>query len=176
MRLTILGPQGSGKTTQARKLAEKLNLPIIDIGQIIRNYCTATENVEGADCSLMKKGELVSNELAASLLKNLLANPTYDKGFILDGYPRTLEQLKVYDPQLNKVIFISLSDDVSKERLAIRNRLDDTSEGIKRRLAWHHENTNEILDYFRDRKMLIVVNGHNTEEKVFEDILSFLYS
>lgn len=174
MKLTILGPQGSGKTVHAKLLSQKLNLPVIDVGQLIRNYCTTPEAKNREACKAMEQGELVPNDLAGNLLKNLIQNNAYENGFILDGYPRLLSQLEVFDPNVDKVIFIDVSEKTSYDRLKARGRVDDTPEGIKRRLAWYHEKTTKVLEYYRGVGKLIEVNGEDTTEKVFESIVKAL--
>ena len=174
MKITILGPQGSGKTTQAHLLAEQLHLPVVDIGEFIRNSFTqvTTENTQAFE--MMKKGELVPNDYAANLLKERLSHPDCKNGFILDGYPRTLSQLEIYDPKTDKVIFISVSDEEATKRLKQRGRMDDTDEAIARRLNWYHSKTSKVLEYYKQEGKLIVVPSRKTQEETFSELKKVL--
>ncbi|OGC50455.1 hypothetical protein A2716_04600 [candidate division WWE3 bacterium RIFCSPHIGHO2_01_FULL_40_23] len=174
MKITILGPQGSGKTTQAKLLANWLNAPLIDIGDLIRESCKVEADFNRQACSLMKEGKLVPDEYASEILKLRLSMNDCRNGYVLDGYPRSIEQLYMYDPYVSNVFFINISDKTAVNRLRARGRVDDTPEGIKNRLSWYHEKTSKVLDYYRGLGRLVEIDGEKDKEDVFNQITSHM--
>ena len=172
MKITILGPQGSGKTTQAKLLAEKLNLPVIDIGQLIRTSFDELTFENRQAYKLMKQGQLVPNDYAAKLLQERLSQLDCKNGYILDGYPRSLAQLELFDTKTDKVIFISVADIEAIKRLKARGRIDDTDEAIKNRLAWYHSKTSQVLNYYKAKGILHVIPSQEKTEQTFTQILA----
>jgi len=171
MKILVMGPQGSGKSTQAKLLAEKFGYPHIEMGELLRS--AAADKSEGAgkirDC--LEKGELLPLEDTAMILKNRLSKPDCQNGFILDGYPRNIEQVKYFLPNFDKVFYLDLSDEEALKRLLKRSRDDDTPELIKRRLEIFHQETKPIRAYFQKLGILKVVDGTPAIEEIFQDLL-----
>lgn len=127
MYLVLLGPPGAGKGTQAKRLAERLNLPHISTGDILRQNVKAGTPLGQEAKGIMDKGLLVPDDLVASMLDQRFNNPDIKKGFILDGYPRTLSQAKTLDEILGRkklavdmVVYLNTSDEVIIKRLTGR--------------------------------------------------------
>ncbi|MFA7293949.1 MAG: adenylate kinase [Candidatus Omnitrophota bacterium] len=127
MYLVLLGPPGAGKGTQAKRLAERLNLPHISTGDILRQNVKAGTPLGKEAKGIMDKGLLVPDDLVASMLDQRFNNPDIKKGFILDGYPRTLSQAKTLDEILGRkkfavdiVVYLNTSDEVIIKRLTGR--------------------------------------------------------
>ncbi len=172
MRITLLGPQGCGKTTQAKCLSEKLHLPVVDIGELIRKSCEIMHVGNVTACDSMKKGEMVPDEYAANLLRERLAQKDCEDGFILDGYPRSLHQLEIFDSLADIVFFINIPKETAIKRLSGRGRVDDTPEGIEKRLSWYFEKTTKVLDHYRKLGKLFEVSGEGDQKDTFEKIYS----
>jgi adenylate kinase len=127
MYLVLLGPPGAGKGTQAKRLAEKLNLPHISTGDILRQNVKAGTPLGKEAKGIMDKGLLVPDDLVASMLDQRFNNPDIKEGFILDGYPRTLSQAKTLDEILSRkklsvdlVVYLNTSDEIIIKRLTGR--------------------------------------------------------
>ncbi len=169
----IAGPQGSGKTTQAQILAQKLGLPLIIVGDMLRELAKE-ESKWGRMAKVIEHGALADDHLVVDLVKEKIDSPAYQKGFITDGYPRTLAQYQLYDPKFNKVFYLDVPEHEVIKRMLLRGREDDTPEKIEKRLAWYRTDTQPLLDLFRSRGTLVVINGGQPPEKVTEEILSYM--
>ncbi|MBI4091556.1 nucleoside monophosphate kinase [candidate division WWE3 bacterium] len=172
MKIGLLGAQGSGKTTQAEIVSKRLGLPVVDIGELVRESCKSRSIFNESACRLMDRGMLVPNEYAARILKERLNQADVQDGFVLDGYPRTREQLYLFDPQVDKMIFLNLSYEESVRRLQKRGRVDDTPEGIKNRLKWFNDNISKVLEYYKNEGKLVVIDAGIGMEEVSSEILA----
>ena|SRR3989344_313118 len=170
-KILLIGPQGSGKSTQGKLLAEFLQVPYISTGDIFRQIA-AQATTEGQKIKqIIESGNLVDDQTTAKLLQDRIEKDDCNKGFILDGYPRNLEQVRLI-PNLNfdKVLYINVLEQVVVERLLKRGRLDDTEEGIKLRLNLYTEQTQPLLDYFKSKGILIEVSGIGDIQTVQDEI------
>lgn len=176
MIVVILGPQGSGKSTQGKLLAQHLGLPLIDMGDILRKRSEASDPIALKIQTTIKKGELLDDESLMSVFRDEVNKPQYKDGFVLDGAPRTLAQANLIDKEitLNKVFYLNVPDDVNTQRLLARGRADDTPELIAKRLSLYHEQTEPVLDYYRQKGVLEEIDGTRGVEDIFKDIQSRL--
>lgn len=172
MNLIVLGPQGSGKSTQGQLLAQSLKLPLLDVGSFLREKAREKSDIGRKIKEAVEKGSLVDDFVLTSLLQKELAGTKYRDGVVLDGVPRTLTQAKLFDKiiEIDKVFYLRVPDEVNVERLFRRGREDDTPELIRHRLKLYHENTEPALDYFRQRGILKEIDGTGGIEEVFEKI------
>jgi adenylate kinase len=179
VRVVLLGPPGAGKGTQAVKLAEKLELPHLSTGDLFR------ENIgNGTELGLEAKryldaGDLVPSELTNELVDDRLSKPDTDNGFILDGYPRSVQQAKALDDMLERrgtrldaVLEFRVSEQVLLERLKARGRADDTDEVILNRMKIYRDETAPLLEYYRSE--LKTVDAVGTVDEVFARALQAL--
>ncbi len=181
-RLLIVGPQGSGKGTQGVRIAEALRIPAVSTGDVFR------ANVkDGTELGLQVKaiidaGDLVPDELTGAIVRDRLAQDDAAGGFLLDGYPRNLGQvadldafLEERDEPLTSVIELAVPRDESIQRLARRaaeqGRADDNEEAIAKRLSIYESETAPILDVYRERGIVDVVDGVGSLDEVFERII-----
>jgi len=173
-KIMLAGPQGSGKTTQAKLLAEKLGILFIGAGEVLRKLAQE-ETEEGRNIKAeLDKGELVDNQLMADLIKKEMEGSEASKGFITDGYPRSLDQIGNFSPDFTKVFYLELSDEEAEKRLLLRNRGDDTPEAIRERLSIYHQLTEPVLEFYQNQGKLVRIDGSGTIEEVAQAIQSRL--
>jgi adenylate kinase len=172
MNLIFLGPQGSGKSTQAKMLASTLNLPYIEMGQIFRDKAAKDDSETARQIKIaLDAGELVKDNIAVETLKERLIDPMFSNGFILDGYPRNQAQLEGLDKNIDKVFYIKVSDQEAIKRLSLRARDDDTQEALARRLEIYHEKTEPLLELFRQKNILEEIDGQKSIQDVNKEVL-----
>lgn len=171
--IIILGPQGSGKSTQAEFLSERLGLPVLEVGGMLRQKAQEETEIGKNVKEAVERGELVPDQITFLLLKDELAGPQYLRGVILDGAPRTLEQARLLDGflKIERVLYVHVPDEICVERLLKRGRKDDTPELIKTRLGLYHQNTQPALEYYRGKGILKEVDGTKAPDEVFGEIL-----
>jgi adenylate kinase len=179
VRVVLLGPPGAGKGTQAEKLEEKLGIPQISTGDLFRHNIG-----EGTKLGLEAKryldaGDLVPSELTNQLVDDRLNDADVAKGFILDGYPRSVEQAKALHNMLDRrglsldaVLELRVSEDELFQRLKGRGRADDTDDVIRNRMKVYRDETAPLLEYYRDE--LKTVDAVGTLDEVFARALHAL--
>lgn len=162
--------QGSGKSTQAKMLADKLNIPYIEMGQLLRNRAQQEDETGRQIKKALDEGILVPDEITIALLKEKLASKEAEDGFVLDGYPRNETQLSTLPESIDKVLYIKVSDTEAQSRLTKRARHDDTPELIKKRIEIYYKDTDPLLEYFRSKNFLEEINGEKSIEEVNSEI------
>ena len=177
MRLIIFGPHGSGKGTQAKLISKHYKIPVIDTGEILRKNIEKNTELGKKVKKYLDENKYVPDEIMNPLVEEMLNKDECKKGFILDGYPRTVEQAKFLDNllsklniELNAVINLQVPDDELVKRLTRRGREEDTKEGIKSRMDEYETKAEPVLDYYRDEGKVVDINGDQIVEKVFKDI------
>ena len=172
-RLIFLGPPGAGKGTQAKALAYHWNIPHISTGDILRQAMKEQTPLGILAQSYVNKGELVPDHLVQDLVQDRLSQSDTKSGWILDGFPRTVNQavfleklLQKLDQHGEQVVNLEVPDDVVVARLLERGRKDDTEEVIRTRLDVYRTETAPLIDYYRDRHQLLMVNGNQSLEEV----------
>ncbi len=179
--LVIFGPPGSGKGTQSLKVAKKYGLKHISTGDILRNEVLTGTEMGRKVKHIMTTGDLVSDELLFHILYNVFENNKDVKGFIFDGFPRTIAQahelnrrLTIRQAEVVNVISLQVNDKAVVERLLkraeIQGRKDDNKTTIGNRLNIYNKQTKPLLDYYNDRGVLTSIDGENSIDKVFDDI------
>jgi adenylate kinase len=177
----MLGPQGAGKGTQAKRISAEYGIPHIASGEILRAEMAAGTDLGRRVKDVYDRGDLVSDDLMIELIRNRLDQPDTESGFILDGFPRTTVQAEALDSILSdigrafSVVFaLQISDEVAFERLrrraAIEGRADDTDDAIRRRLDNYHRVTEPLIEYYRVRGNLVPIHGDGSENEVFAEI------
>ena len=210
MNLILLGLPGAGKGTQAAYIVDEYDIPHISTGDMFREAIKNETSLGKEANSYIEKGNLVPNEVTNGIVKERLEeNDVKEKGFLLDGYPRTINQAETLDEnlslagrELDGVIYVKVDTDVLMERLTGRiicsncgatyhklfnppkvedtcdqcggkefyQREDDKPETVKRRIEVNEGLTNELLNYYSDRNLIITINGLGTPDEVFEEV------
>ena len=184
MNVLVLGPQGSGKGTQAKRVSSDCGIPHISTGDMFRALDDATPLGREIN-EIMARGDLVPDEITVRMIRERLSDDDARDGFILDGFPRNLAQAEALDEMLNEIgrsldviFFFDLDDDTAKVRALGRaheeGRTDDTSETIARRLAIYHEQTEPVVEYYRTSGKLVPLHAHRTVEEVSSEVQSAL--
>ncbi|MBU0540286.1 nucleoside monophosphate kinase [Patescibacteria group bacterium] len=207
LRATLFGPQGCGKGTQGQLLADRFDVPLIGVGEMFRREILANTNLGKLAKKYVEGGALAPDELTNGIVGNQLRKTDLSKGFILDGYPRNVEQAMHIDrvAKLNLAVQIKISDKEAVRRLTGRvqctacsqvyhlkdappiragicvlcggrlvRRDDDTEELILNRLANYHFMTEPLMTYYRQRGILLSINGEQAIPYVFEGMIKKL--
>lgn len=181
MNVLLLGPQGSGKGTQAKRISEEYGVPHIATGDMLRATIEADTPLGRTLKPILDSGHLVSDDLMIQLIRNRLEEPDAAEGFVLDGFPRTWAQARALDAMLREigrdldVVFeLQTSDGVSTERLLKRareeSRADDTPEVIAERLATYHRETEPLVEHYRSSGNLVGIHAARSINEVFSEI------
>jgi len=177
MRLIFLGPPGSGKGTQAKLLAERLGVPAISTGDMLRDAVRRGTPLGRRAQAIMDAGELVPDDVVIGLVRERIALPDAAKGFLLDGFPRTIEQAEALDrilrgnaAPLDGVINLLVPEGTLLERLlgraALEGRSDDRRETVAERLRIYREKTAPLVQHYRDLGLLSDVDGSGSIDEV----------
>ena len=179
MRVVLLGPPGAGKGTQAQKLSDKLGIPQISTGELFRSNIEKGTKLGLEAKRYLDAGDLVPSELTNQLVDDRLSDPDAANGFILDGFPRSLQQAKALHEMLERrgtdidaVLEFRVSQDELLQRLKSRGRADDTDDVILNRMNVYRDETAPLLDYYRDE--LKTVDAIGTLDEVFARALQAL--
>lgn len=170
MKILLIGPQGSGKSTQAKMLGEFLNIPVISTGDIFRNLTQEDSDMGRILKSILTEGRLVDDQTTCKIVKERLSQSDCQQGFIADGYPRTVEQMQIFDPKFDKVFHLDVPEEEVIKRLLARAREDDTEELIKTRLDLYNRQTKPLLDYYLNMGILTEVNGIGSVDDIQQKI------
>jgi len=193
MIISIIGPSGCGKGTQAKLLAEKLGIPAISTGKLLRSEFEAQTPEGIAAEKYWGKGGWVPAELMMKILQKRLAQPDCQKGFVLDGTPRKMADIPLLENYLSKkgqtldlVLHLDTSDESCLSRLTHRIfearekgeavREDEDPEEVRERLRQYHETIEPVLRYFEEKGILRHINNEQPIEGVFEEIVKQLDS
>ena len=200
-----MGSQGCGKGTQAKKIAEKYDLFAISTGQLFRDEMAQNSEIGNKIKSLMDAGDLVPDNITYEVFLNRMK--TIDKGVILDGFPRNLEQAKWLDEhmKIDKVLILNIDENTSVQRISGRRmckkckaifhidfikpkqkgvcdycggelyqREDDKPEAVRKRLKIYNITTKDVLKHYKEKGILIDINGEQSPEDVWKDIQKVL--
>lgn len=174
MNLIFLGPPGAGKGTQAQRLEERYGLVQLSTGDMLRAAVASGSELGRRAGAIMEAGELVPDAIMVDMIGERIARPDCEGGFILDGFPRTIAQAEALDAMLERrglgvdhVIELAVDEKALLERIRTRiastgasqRRADDNEETLRNRLAVYRNQTAPILPYYRDRGMLVSIDG-----------------
>ncbi|MGY0558730.1 MULTISPECIES: adenylate kinase [unclassified Lysobacter] len=185
MRLVLLGPPGSGKGTQATRLKDHLQVPHISTGDLLRAEVAAGTPLGLEAKEVMARGELVSDAILLGMLEDRFSRADTRGGFILDGYPRNLAQADALNTLLERIgqpmdaaVQLEVPTELLVERIAGRaqaeGRADDTPESVRTRLQVYVDQTAPVVNFFRQRGKLSVVDGVGSLDEVFARLIEAL--
>jgi adenylate kinase len=183
MRIVFLGAPGSGKGTQAKLVSQRLSVPAVSTGDMLRAAVRAGTPLGMKARAVMAQGELVPDDLMISLIKEhtAAADAQGRKGFVLDGYPRTIPQAESFErllaedgAALDAVVNFDVPDQLLIERLSgraeVEGRADDRPEAVRERLRVYHEKTEPLVNYYRAKGLLVSVDGVGGIDEVAQRI------
>ena len=199
MNIIFLGPPGAGKGTQAQIVCQRLGIPQVSTGDMLRAAIAAGTEMGRKAKEYMDQGQLVPDEVVIGIVKDRLADPDCQKGYILDGFPRTVEQAKALSTfaKIDVAINLDVPDDVLVKRLSGRRvpyhvdrlngetvcradgtpliqRDDDKAETVLNRLAVYHQKTAPLIDHYREAGLLKNIGGGLSLEEISEEIFRTL--
>jgi adenylate kinase len=181
VNVLLLGPQGSGKGTQAKRIQDEYGIPHIATGDMLRNAIAHGTARGHAVKPIVESGRLVPDDLMIDLIRVRLEADDTANGFVLDGFPRTSAQADALDTMLSEIgrdlsiVFeFQLPDEIARERLLRRSdlegRTDDLPEAIARRLALYHEQTEPLIEHYRLQGNLVGIHADRSVNEVFSEI------
>lgn len=182
LNVVIFGAPGSGKGTQSDKIAERYGLQHVSTGEILREEIASSTDLGKLADSYMSKGELVPDCVVIEMLEELIARNKGAKGFIFDGFPRTVPQgealnqlLQRHDETVTIVVSLEVEDEELVDRLlkrgAISGRTDDNRKTIESRLRVYYRQTAPLKDFYRSKDLLKEITGIGSVESIFESIV-----
>jgi len=186
MRLILLGPPGAGKGTQAKRLEELYELKQLSTGDMLRAEIASGSDLGQKVEGILAAGDLVSDDIMVEMIAHRITKPDCEKGFILDGFPRTVNQAESLDDmlvnhklELNAVVEIQVNENELFDRIEKRSaedgtRPDDNVEVMKNRLQVYHDQTAPIIPHYKSKDMLHCVDGMQLIEDVAKDIDTIL--
>jgi adenylate kinase len=178
MRIVFVGPPGSGKGTQAKRLIERLSIAHLSTGDMLRQARADGTELGKKAAACMDGGGLVPDDLVVGIVVERIGQPDCRKGCLFDGFPRTIAQAEALDAELEKAgtpleMVLELKADAEElsrrmlERATIEGRADDTPETIANRMRVYREQTTPLLDYYRRQDKLVSIDGMGTPDEVF---------
>lgn len=174
MKIILIGIQGSGKSTQGNLLSETLKIPYLSTGHIFRDLAKEKTQLGRYIKEVMNAGYLIPDRKTLKIVSEYLSRPEYEKGYILDGFPRTLAQVKAFKNGIDKVIYLKVSDKEALWRLSYRNgdgREDETLAAIRKRIELFHKFTEPVLNFYHHKGVLIEIDGEKSIEEINKELL-----
>lgn len=182
MKIVLVGIQGAGKSTQGNLLRDYYDVPYLSSGHIFRNLSREKTALGRYVKEIMSAGMLIPDEKTTEIVQEYLDRPEYQKGYILDGFPRTVPQAEAFRNGLMAVVHLEISDREALWRISGRImdgfevREDDTLPAIRKRIAQFHEHTEPVIEYYRAKGLLEEIDGEQDVQTIFNEIVKRLDS
>jgi adenylate kinase len=175
MKFILIGIQGAGKSTQGNLLKEKFNLPYLSSGHIFREMAKEKTPWGRYVKETINSGALIPDDKTVKIVEEYLSKPEYSKGYILDGFPRTVPQAKAFSNGVDMVIYLEVSDKEALWRLSGRVdegvREDNTLAALRKRIDSFHTFTTPVLDFYKRKGLLHSINGEQSIKDISHQIL-----
>ena len=176
MKIILIGIQGAGKSTQGNILSEKLGIPYLSTGHIFRNLAREHTRLGKQIKLIMNAGLLISDKKTLNIVSDYLKRSEYKKGYIMDGFPRTLNQAEQFKNGIDKAVYLKISDKEALWRISGREeeREDETLLAIRKRIDLFHKFTEPVIEYYRKKGQLVEIDGEKPIEQINQEILDNL--
>ncbi len=177
MKIILIGIQGSGKSTQGKLLSDKLKTPYLSTGHIFRDLAKEHTPLGRYIKETMNAGYLIPDDKTLKIVTEYLHRPEYERGYILDGFPRTSHQAEKFENGVDHVFYLEVSDREALWRLSYREgeeadgREDETLKAIRRRIELFHEHTKPVIEYYKKHRKLTTVDGEQPIEDIHKEIM-----
>lgn len=177
MNILLYGIQGSGKSTQGKLLSRHLHLPYLSTGHIFREMSHEQSRQGRYIKETLAGGLLIPDDITIPIVEEYLRKSEYRKGWILDGFPRTLTQAKKFQERIDVAFYLIVSDKEALWRLSFRKdakgeiREDETVMALRKRIDLFHRVTKPMLEYYRKKDLLVEIAGERKVEEIIEDIM-----
>jgi adenylate kinase len=173
MKIVLIGIQGSGKSTQGSLLQKQLDIPYLSTGHIFRELAKERTPLGRYIKEVMNAGYLIPDEKTLEIVAEYLSRDEYKKGYILDGFPRTVTQAEQFANGINCVVYLKVSDKEALWRLSLRNedREDETLKAIHKRIELFHSVTEPVIEYYRAKGKLVEIDGEMKIEQIQKEII-----
>ena len=174
MKIILIGIQGAGKSTQGNILSESLGIPYLSTGHIFREMAKEKSKLGRYIKEVMNSGALIPDSKTLEIVSSYLKRPEYQKGYIMDGFPRTIAQAQAFENGVDKVIYLNIPDREALWRLSYRtdDREDDTLAALRKRIELFHEVTEPVIEHYRKKGVLVELDGEKPIEEISRKILS----
>lgn len=171
MKILIFGVQGAGKSTVGKYIAEELETPFIATGDIFRELKDNESSLGELVRSKIDEGELVPDETTMEIVNRRLKQEDVLEGFVLDGAPRNLAQVKMFKSSIDLLVLVNLNGEEAVKRLVGRGRHDDTKEKIDKRISWYESQTKPVIDFYRSKDIEVIeIDNTKSEEEVQKNV------
>lgn len=173
MKIVLIGIQGAGKSTQGNLLSEHLDIPYLSSGHVFREMAKEKTKLGRYLKETLNAGILIPDDMTIAIINEYLSKPEYKKGYILDGFPRTEIQAEKFKDGVDVVVFLDVSDKEALWRISgrVSDREDETLQAIRKRIELFHTHTRPVVDYYDQQKKLVTIDGEQSVEQIFKDIL-----
>ncbi len=173
MKIVLIGIQGAGKSTQGNLLSETLRIPYLSSGHIFREMAKEKTPTGRYVKETINAGILMPDDMTIKVVNEYVSKPEYDRGYILDGFPRTVTQAKAFKNGIDYAVFLNVSDKEALWRISgrVAEREDETLQALRKRIDSFHKHTEPVVQYYKRAGKLLNVDGELSIDRIFKQIL-----